>query len=42
MKLIVKDTSDEMGALAAAQAAAVVNDAIGKRGNARILLSTGA
>ena len=42
MKLIVKDTSDEMGALAAAQAAAVVNDAIEKRGNARILLSTGA
>lgn len=42
MKLIVKDTSDEMGALAASHAAAVVNDAIGKRGNARILLSTGA
>ncbi len=40
MKLIIKETA-EMGALAAKQAAAVVNDAIEKQGYARILLSTG-
>ena len=41
MKLIIKETS-EMGALAAAQAAKVVNEAIEEQGYARILLSTGA
>lgn len=41
MKLIIKETS-EMGALAAAQASKVVNQAIEKQGYARILLSTGA
>ena len=41
MKLIIKETA-EMGALAAAQAAKVVNEAIEKQGYARILLSTGA
>lgn len=40
MKLIIKETA-EMGALAAKQAAAVVNEAIEKQGYARILLSTG-
>ena len=41
MKLIIKETA-EMGALAATQAAKVVNEAIEKQGYARILLSTGA
>lgn len=41
MKLIIKETS-EMGALAACQAAKVVNEAIEEQGYARILLSTGA
>ncbi len=41
MKLIIKETA-EMGALAASQAASVVNEAIEKQGYARILLSTGA
>ncbi len=41
MKLIIKETA-EMGALAATQAAKVVNEAIEEQGYARILLSTGA
>ena len=42
MKLIIKETKEEMGALAAKHAAKLVNEAIEKRGYARILLSTGA
>ena len=42
MKLIIRPTKEEMGALAAKHAAKLVNDAIEKRGYARILLSTGA
>ncbi len=41
MKLIIKETT-EMGALAASQAAKIINEAIEKQGYARILLSTGA
>ena len=41
MKLIIKETA-EMGALAATQAAKVVNEAIEEQGYARILLLTGA
>ena len=40
MKLIIKETA-EMGALAAAQATKVINEAIEKQGYARLLLSTG-
>ena len=39
MKLIIKETA-EMGALAAAQATKVINEAIEKQGYARLLLST--
>jgi glucosamine-6-phosphate deaminase len=42
MKLIIRPTKEEMGALAAKHAAKLVNEAIEKRGYARILLSTGA
>ena len=42
MKLIIKSTKEEMGARAAAHAAALIRDAIEVRGCARILLSTGA
>ena len=42
MKLIVKNTKEEMGAIAAAHATALVKEAIAKKGFARILLSTGA
>lgn len=42
MKLVIKTTKEEMGALSAKHATALINDAIAKRGYARILLSTGA
>lgn len=42
MKLVIKSTKEEMGALSAKHATALINDAIAKRGYARILLSTGA
>ena len=42
MKLIIKQTKEEMGKKAADHAAALVNAAIAKQGYARILLSTGA
>ena len=42
MKLIIKDTKEEMGKLSAIHAAELINQAIEKQGSARILLSTGA
>ena len=42
MKLIIKDTKEEMGALSARHAAELINKAIEEKGHARILLSTGA
>ena len=42
MKLVIRNTKEEMGALAAEHATALIKDAIAKRGYARILLSTGA
>ena len=42
MKLIVKNTKEEMGLLAAQHAAGLVKKAIEEKGSARILLSTGA
>ena len=42
MKLIVKNTKEEVGAASAKQAAELINAAIAKQGYARILLSTGA
>ncbi|MBE5751949.1 MAG: glucosamine-6-phosphate deaminase [Clostridiales bacterium] len=42
MKLIIKQTKEEMGKLAAQHTAKLINEAIAKQGYARILLSTGA
>lgn len=42
MKLVIRKTKEEIGALSAKHAAAVINKAIEERGTARILLSTGA
>lgn len=42
MKLIIKQTKEEMGKLSADHAAALINAAIARQGYARILLSTGA
>lgn len=42
MKLVIKNTKEEMGKKAAIHATALIKDAIEKRGQARILLSTGA
>ena len=42
MKICVFDTTAQLGAAAARQAAGIINGAIGQRGAARILLATGA
>ena len=42
MKLIIKETKEEMGLLASRHATALINKAIEEKGRARILLSTGA
>ena len=42
MKLIISNTKEELGNASAIHAAKLVNDAIAKQGDARILLSTGA
>ncbi len=42
MKLIIKNTKEEMGKLSAEHATKLINEAIAKQGYARILLSTGA
>ena len=42
MKVVISENSQQLGKLAAEQAAKVINDAINKKGNARIILSTGA
>ena len=42
MKLVIAKSTEELGAVSAKHAAALVNEAIKEKGFARILLSTGA